>query len=98
MIRSHSTIVGITLFFVLLVYLITQKNYEGFQDIPMPNEIFKKLRGLLDKYDRPDVWNHTIQMANKNPTELARMNLLKEMSQSQGQGLGQGLGLSYGSD
>lgn len=53
---------------------IHRREVEGFAD-PMPHEIFKTLRGLLDKYDRPEIWNHAIQVTNKSPTELARSQL-----------------------
>lgn len=43
--------------------------------MPPPQEIFKKLRGLLDKYDKPEVWDHATQMIDKDPGQLARLNL-----------------------
>ena len=62
-----------------MLYCITKIREEGFSDgPPLPHEIFKHLRGLLDKYDRPEVWNHAIQMANKSPTDLAREQLMAE--------------------
>lgn len=44
-------------------------------DLPEPQELFKKLRVLLDKYDRPDVWNHATQVMDKDPGQLARAHL-----------------------
>jgi hypothetical protein len=44
-------------------------------DLPAPQELFKKLRVLIDKYDRPDVWNHATQVMDKDPGQLARANL-----------------------
>ena len=44
-------------------------------DLPEPQELFKKLRVLIDKYDRPDVWNHATQVMDKDPGQLARANL-----------------------
>lgn len=43
--------------------------------LPEPQEIFKRLRGLIDKYDRPDVWNHAAQVMDKDPGQLARAHL-----------------------
>jgi hypothetical protein len=43
--------------------------------MPPPQEIFKKLRTLLDKYDKPEVWDHATQMIDKDPSQLARLNL-----------------------
>ncbi len=50
---------------------------EGFEN-PLPHEIFKKLRNLLDKYDKPEVWDHAVQISNKSPVELARIHLGEE--------------------
>jgi len=44
-------------------------------DFPSPPEMFKKLRALIDKYDKPDVWNHAVQVHDKDPGQLARMSL-----------------------
>ena len=44
-------------------------------DLPAPQELFKKLRVLIDKYDRPDVWNHATQVMDKDPGQLARTHL-----------------------
>lgn len=43
--------------------------------IPDPQELMKKVRALLDKYDKPEVWNHATQVMDKDPGQLARMNL-----------------------
>ena len=43
--------------------------------IPDPQDLMKKVRALLDKYDKPEVWNHATQVMDKDPGQLARMNL-----------------------
>jgi len=43
-----------------------------------PNVIFKQMRALLDKYDRPEVWDHATQVVDKDPGQLARMFLAKQ--------------------
>lgn len=40
-----------------------------------PAIIMKNLRGLLDKYDNPDMWNHAKRVHTMKPDELARMQL-----------------------
>jgi hypothetical protein len=82
MIRSHAYLLGIVLCITVFFYVVSimghmnmRKEGEGFENIPMPHEMFKKLRSLLDKYDRPEIWNHAVQMTNKSPTELARIHL-----------------------
>lgn len=42
---------------------------------PTPPEIFKKLRGLIDRWDRPEVWEHTLFVHDKDPGQLARLHL-----------------------
>ena len=43
--------------------------------IPEPQKLLKQMRGLLDKYDKPEVWNHAAIVMDKDPGQLARMNL-----------------------
>ena len=71
----------IVLLLLALVWLTQVR--EGFVDIPTldlseipdPQVVLKQVRALLDKYDRPEIWNHTIQMMDKDPGQLARLNL-----------------------
>jgi len=43
--------------------------------IPEPQELLKKVRELMNKYDKPEVWDHAAQVMDKDPGQLARMNL-----------------------
>lgn len=68
------------LFVILLIALalLTRARAETFVDIgdiPDPQMLFKYARTMLDKYDKPEVWAHAAQVMNKDPGELARMNL-----------------------
>ena len=74
----------ILLVITLLVVLVwLTRTREAFIDLPdmnlkeMPNpeHVFKQVRSLLDKYDRPEIWAHAAQVADKDPGQLARMNL-----------------------
>lgn len=77
--------VGIMLALALLVVLALRP-VEPFADIqsvnmealPEPQMIFKRLRGLLDKYDQPGVWAHAAAVMDKDPAELARMHLQQQ--------------------
>jgi hypothetical protein len=76
-----------TMIVILLIALVwLTRVREGFIDmpdipdmdlskIPDPQELMKKVRALLDKYDKPEVWNHATQVMDKDPGQLARMNL-----------------------
>jgi hypothetical protein len=48
------------------------------EELPAPQIIFKQMRTLLDKYDRPEVWDHATQVMDKDPGQLARMFLAKQ--------------------
>ena len=72
----------IVLFLVLamcvLVAILVYTNMsvdEGFESLPDPAALMKHMRVLLDKYDKPDVWNHAAQVMDKDPGELARRQL-----------------------
>jgi len=43
--------------------------------LPDPQEILKGARNLLDKYDKPEVWAHIMNVKDKDPGQLARMYL-----------------------
>lgn len=45
------------------------------KELPEPHTLFKKARTLLDKYDKPEIWLHAAQVMDKDPGQLARMEL-----------------------
>lgn len=49
-----------------------QMSLEG---MPTPPELFKRARDLLAKYDQPDLWVHAARVMDKDPGQLARLNL-----------------------
>lgn len=51
---------------------IDSPNLENIQD---PAQLLKRMRGLLEKYDKPEVWGSAAQMMDKDPGTLARMHL-----------------------
>jgi hypothetical protein len=54
---------------------ILPADMPALKDIPDPRELFGRMRGLLEKYDKPEVWGGIIQRMDKDPGQLARMNL-----------------------
>ena len=42
-------------------------------DLKMVDGPLGKMKGLLDKYDKPEVWGHAAQVMDKDPGQLARM-------------------------
>ena len=76
------------LFVILLIALailtrVRDEAVEAFVNIgavdpaglPNPQDILKGARNLLDKYDKPEVWAHIMNVKDKDPGELARMYL-----------------------
>jgi hypothetical protein len=45
------------------------------ESLPDPTVLLKQMRGLMAKYDKPEVWDGIIQRSDKDPGQLARMNL-----------------------
>jgi hypothetical protein len=69
---------GIVVALVILLTFIMTRTTEAFADVaelPDPHKMIQGLRALLDRFDKPDVLNHAIQIYNKDPGELARMEL-----------------------
>lgn len=71
----------VVLFFLyLLISSVTQQG-ERFEDIGAildsndPAVLFKRVRSLLDKYDKPEVLEHAAKVMTMDPGELARMQL-----------------------
>ena len=68
---------------LLLVLMWLTRVREGFIDmpnldltkIPEPQKLMRQMRSLMDKYDKPEVWDHMAQVMDKDPGQLARMNL-----------------------
>ena len=54
---------------------ILPADMPALKDIPDPRELFGRMRGLLEKYDKPEVWGGIIERMDKDPGQLARMNL-----------------------
>lgn len=55
-----------------LIAEVPQMSLEG---MPTPPELFKKARELMAKYDQPDLWIHAARVMDKDPGQLARLQL-----------------------
>jgi hypothetical protein len=45
------------------------------EGMPTPPELFQRARDLMAKYDQPELWIHAANVMDKDPGQLARMNL-----------------------
>lgn len=48
---------------------------KGVQEPLDPEKLMSQLQNLMNKYGSPDVWHHATQVMDKDPGQLARMNL-----------------------
>jgi hypothetical protein len=48
---------------------------QGVQEPLDPQKLMSQVQKLLDKYGSPEVWQHATQVMDKDPGQLARMNL-----------------------
>lgn len=61
--------------FVSVQELQTEIGKVDVDALPDPGELLKGMRGLLDKYDRPEYVEHARRVMRMDPGELARMHL-----------------------
>jgi hypothetical protein len=55
--------------------MIAEMPQISLEGMPTPPELFQKARELMAKYDQPDLWIHAARVMDKDPGQLARMNL-----------------------
>lgn len=78
---KRTTIISIVGLILLFGVILAQghSSPEAFTNIDPktldPAVIMKSLRGLLDRYDKPELWEHAKKVHTMSPGELARMNL-----------------------
>ena len=46
---------------------------ESFDDAADPQKLLERVKGILDKIDNPELINHILSVADKDPGQLARM-------------------------
>ncbi len=54
---------------------VTEAPTMSLEGMPTPPELFKKARELMEKYDKPELWVHAANVMDKDPGQLARINL-----------------------
>ena len=54
---------------------VTEAPIMSLEGMPTPPELFKKARELMEKYDKPELWVHAANVMDKDPGQLARINL-----------------------
>jgi hypothetical protein len=78
---THGIIAAAAILLGFIFYSTFKKTEEAFATAPSispdvdPRAMFDALRGLIDKFDRPELWDTTKRMAGKTHGEMARINL-----------------------
>ena len=78
----HGIIIAAAILLGFIFYSTFKKTEEAFvttspsisPDVD-PRAMFDALRGLVDKFDRPELWDNTKRLAGKTHGEMARINL-----------------------
>jgi hypothetical protein len=68
-------VLGVTETFLSVQELQTEIGNVDVNALPDPAILLKSMRGLLDKYDRPEYVEHARRVMHMDPGELARMQI-----------------------
>jgi uncharacterized tellurite resistance protein B-like protein len=70
-------ILGIILLGIIAGILIVQSRVEGFQEKESidPQQLLSRVKRILDKIDNPELIGHMLNVVDKDPGQLARMQL-----------------------
>jgi hypothetical protein len=71
-------ILGIILLGIIAGILIIQSRVEGFDGTKEsidPQQLLSRVKRLLDKIDNPELIGHMLNVVDKDPGQLARMQL-----------------------
>jgi hypothetical protein len=70
-------LIGI-LFVVAFMLTRVREGFANLESDPAPldpQKLMSQLQKLMNKYGSPEVWHHATQVMDKDPGQLARMNL-----------------------
>jgi uncharacterized tellurite resistance protein B-like protein len=70
-------ILGIILLGIIAGILAVQSRVEGFQEKESidPQQLLSRVKRILDKIDNPELIGHMLNVVDKDPGQLARMQL-----------------------
>jgi uncharacterized tellurite resistance protein B-like protein len=70
-------ILGIILLGIIAGILVVQSRVEGFQEKESidPQQLLSRVKRILDKIDNPELIGHMLNVVDKDPGQLARMQL-----------------------
>ena len=73
---TYVIILGIALLGIIACQSIVRRaNHEAFEEPINPEKLLEKVKGLLEKIDNPELINHVLSIVDKDPGQLARMQI-----------------------
>jgi len=70
---TYVIILGIALLGIIACSLIV--SVEAFEEKMDPEKLLAKVKGILEKIDNPELINHVLSIVDKDPGQLARMQI-----------------------
>lgn len=72
---TYVIILGIALLGIIACGLIVKRQVEAFEEQIDPEKLLAKVKGILEKIDNPELINHVLSIVDKDPGQLARMQI-----------------------
>jgi hypothetical protein len=71
---TYVIILGIALLGIIACGLLFRR-IEAFEEKIDPEKLLEKVKGILEKIDNPELINHVLSIVDKDPGQLARMQI-----------------------
>ena len=73
---TYVIILGIALLGIIACSLVfAARRVEPFEEKIDPEKLMAKVKGILEKIDNPELINHVLSIVDKDPGQLARMQI-----------------------
>jgi hypothetical protein len=69
---TYVIILGIAILGIIAFQVVT---VEPFEDKIDPEALLARVKGILEKIDNPELINHVLTIVDKDPGQLARMQI-----------------------
>jgi hypothetical protein len=72
---TYVIILGIAVLGIIACGLVVNRQVEAFEEKIDPEKLLEKVKGILEKIDNPELINHVLSIVDKDPGQLARMQI-----------------------
>jgi hypothetical protein len=72
---TYVIILGIALLGIMACGLVMNRQIEPFEEKIDPEALLARVKGILEKIDNPELINHVLSIVDKDPGQLARMQI-----------------------